>query len=86
MSELHPTIAIESAFMGGCKFLVTKVRTEYVKAVKQGQIAFSWPEILKIVEADPTAADIEWCLRIKKMQPGTRIDDIRTRKVTTPGA
>jgi hypothetical protein len=81
--EEYPTVTIETPLAGGCYFLVTKDRDIYIKAVQQRRIAFSWKEMLTLLDAEPSRAELTWALATKKQTPWARIDNIKTRAITT---
>jgi len=80
---MNPTVMVETPFAGGCRFLVTEDREIYVKAVQQKQIAFSWKEMLAILDQQPSRAQLTWALSVKKNISWARIDDIQTKAITT---
>ncbi len=84
LSKEHPTTWFETPFAGGKLFLVTEERDAYMKAVAEGKLAFSWREMLRLLDADPSRSDLFWALKLKESHPGARIDDILARSVTYP--
>lgn len=83
-SPQPPTTGFEINYPMKMKILVTGDREAYVRGVKKRLVVFSWNEMNRLLDAEPSEADLRWALTLKKHIPGTRIDDIVNRKATYP--
>lgn len=79
-----PTITVVTPLAGGKTFLVTEDRDIYMQAVERKGIAFTWREMNRLLDAEPTRTELFWTLKIKEEHPGVRIDDIKLKMVTYP--
>jgi hypothetical protein len=64
--------------------VVTNNKRQYLHWYKR-IVAFSWPEMGRILDAAPDPVDLDWAFQIKTDVPGVRIESLGRRIVTYPG-
>lgn len=80
--ESPPYWCIDTPFAGGCQFILTESEEVYRTWVAKGYRVFLLNEVLAMLDAGATRTDLEWALIVKRLRPGTKILDVKSRKTT----
>lgn len=82
MTTSEEYLCIETPLCGGSQLILTESEEVYQIWARKGWRVFLLSEILAMLDAGASKADLEWALIVKRLRPGTRILDVSQRRTS----